>query len=89
SLSTVTARELQQVYEVEEGLEHRIIRSIRKSSSYQEFMELLKTKRYTWTRLQRMNTHILTRTKKQDMQKLLDNDKAPYIRLLGMTKKGQ
>lgn len=76
SLSTVTAQELQQVYEVEEGLEHRILRSIRKSSSYQEFMELLKTKRYTWTRLQRMNTHILTRTKKQDMQKLLDNDKA-------------
>ncbi|MED1810166.1 nucleotidyltransferase [Bacillus subtilis] len=89
SLSTVTAQELQQVYEVEEGLEHRILRSIRKSSSYQEFMELLKTKRYTWTRLQRMNTHILTRTKKQDMQKLLDNDKVPYIRLLGMTKKGQ
>ncbi len=63
SLSTVTAQELQQIYEVEEGLEHRILRSIRKASSYQEFMEPLKTKRYTWTRLQRMNTHILTRTK--------------------------
>ncbi|MCY8631502.1 nucleotidyltransferase, partial [Bacillus spizizenii] len=89
SLSTVTAQELQQVYEVEEGLEHRILRSIRKASSYQEFMELLKTKRYTWTRLQRMNTHILTRTKKQDMHKLLKDEEVPYIRLLGMTKKGQ
>ncbi|MFB0635825.1 nucleotidyltransferase [Bacillus rugosus] len=89
SLSTVTAQELQQVYEVEEGLEHRILRSIRKASSYQEFMELLKTKRYTWTRLQRMNTHILTRTNKQDMHKLLNDEKVPYIRLLGMTKKGQ
>lgn len=87
SLSTVTAQELQQVYEVEEGLEHRILRSIRKASSYQEFMELLKTKRYTWTRLQRMNTHILTRTKKQDMHKLLKDEEVPYIRLLGMTKK--
>ncbi|MDY7046826.1 nucleotidyltransferase family protein, partial [Virgibacillus sp. M23] len=89
SLSTVTAPELQQIYEVEEGLEHRILRSIRKASSYLEYMELLKTKRYTWTRLQRMNTHVLTRTKKQDIKKLLDDDKVPYIRLLGMTKKGQ
>ncbi|NTU26412.1 nucleotidyltransferase [Bacillus tequilensis] len=89
SLSTVTAQELQQIYEVEEGLEHRILRSIRNASSYQEFMKLLKTKRYTWTRLQRMNTHILTRTKKQDMHKLLDDEEVPYIRLLGMTKKGQ
>ncbi|MGF7533314.1 nucleotidyltransferase [Bacillus mexicanus] len=89
SLSTVTSQELQEIYEVEEGLEHRILRSIRNSSSYQEFMELLKTKRYTWTRLQRMNTHILTRTKKQDVHKLLKDEEVPYIRLLGMTKKGQ
>lgn len=86
SLSTVTVQELQQIYEVEEGLEHRILRSIRKASSYQEYMELLKTKRYTWTRLQRMNTHILTRTK-TGYKKLLDDDKVPYIRLLGMTKR--
>ncbi|MCY8547368.1 nucleotidyltransferase [Bacillus vallismortis] len=89
SLSIVTAQELQQVYEVEEGLEHRILRSIRKASSYQEFMQLLKTKRYTWTRLQRMNTHILNRANKQEMHNLLADKEVPYIRLLGMTKKGQ
>ncbi|MBV7320767.1 MULTISPECIES: nucleotidyltransferase [Bacillus] len=89
SLSTLTALELQQIYEVEEGLENRILRSIRKASSYQEFMEFLKTKRYTWTRLQRMSTHILTRTKKQEIHRLLNVEEVPYIRLLGMTKKGQ
>ncbi|MCY8505444.1 nucleotidyltransferase [Bacillus atrophaeus] len=89
SLTTLSAQELQQIYEVEEGLEHRILRSIRKARSYQEYMELLKTKRYTWTRLQRMNTHILMRTRKQDMHRLLEDSKIPYIRLLGMTKKGQ
>lgn len=87
SLSTLTALELQQIYEVEEGLENRILRSIRKASSYQEFMEFLKTKRYTWTRLQRMSTHILTRTKKQEIHRLLNVEEVPYIRLLGMTKK--
>ncbi|MBT2573472.1 nucleotidyltransferase [Bacillus sp. ISL-51] len=89
SLSTLSPQELSQIYEVEEGLEHRILRIIRQARSYHEMMELLKTKRYTWTRLQRMNTHILTRTKKEDMHKLLKPSAAPYIRLLGMTKKGQ
>ncbi|WP_259425465.1 nucleotidyltransferase [Bacillus velezensis] len=89
SLSTLSAEELSRIYEVEEGLEHRILRTIRQARSYREMMERLKTKRYTWTRLQRMNTHILTRTKKEDMHRLLQPSSAPYIRLLGMTKKGQ
>lgn len=50
---------------------------------------LLKTKRYTWTRLQRMNTHILTKTKKADVKRMLNETHPAYIRLLGMTKKGQ
>lgn len=87
SLSTLSAEELSRIYEVEEGLEHRILRTIRQARSYREMMERLKTKRYTWTRLQRMNTHILTRTKKEDMHRLLQPSSAPYIRLLGMTKK--
>ena len=70
SLSTLSAEELSRIYEVEEGLEHRILRTIRQARSYREMMERLKTKRYTWTRLQRMNTHILTRTKKEDMHRL-------------------
>ena len=50
-------------------------------------MNELKTKRYTWTRLQRILTHILTHTKKKEMTMLTD-DKVSYLRLLGMTEVG-
>lgn len=89
TLHTMDMEELRGIYEVEEGLEHRIMRAIRTAGSFLEYMELLKTKRYTWTRLQRMNTHILTRTKRTDIRRILSEERPAYIRLLGMTKKGQ
>lgn len=36
-----------------------------------------------------MNTHLLMNVKKKTMHELLEEKKAPYIRLLGMTRKGQ
>ncbi|MTH52616.1 nucleotidyltransferase [Bacillus mangrovi] len=86
---SMTADELSMIYEVEEGLENRIRTSIRGASSFQEFMERLKTKRYTWTRLQRMCVHVLTRTTKQEMQEAVNRERAPYIRILGMNEAGQ
>ncbi|WP_077736881.1 nucleotidyltransferase [Bacillus sonorensis] len=89
SLYTMDTEELAGVYEVEEGLEHRVKKAIRKAGSFMEYMELLKTKRYTWTRLQRMNTHILMKAKKSAVHSILAENRPAYIRLLGMTKKGQ
>jgi predicted nucleotidyltransferase len=79
--------ELRKIYEVEEGLEHRIQAVALESNSFRGFMEKLKTKRYTWTRLQRMCVHILTNTKKTDM--VMTTEKASYLRLLGMTLEGK
>ncbi|WP_342430494.1 nucleotidyltransferase [Neobacillus sp. FSL H8-0543] len=79
--------ELREIYEVEEGLENRLLAVALESSSFKEFMGKLKTKRYTWTRLQRMCVHILTNTKKEDMA--TTNEKASYLRLLGMTADGK
>lgn len=81
--------ELEGIYEIEEGIEHRMQKAITHASSYEEYLSLVKTKRYTWTRLQRMNTHLLMRVKKTVMHELLKEKQAPYIRLLGMSKKGQ
>ncbi|WP_096154746.1 nucleotidyltransferase [Bacillus sp. FJAT-45066] len=81
--------ELADIYEVEEGLENRIQEIIKNSTTYHEFMTKLKTKRYTWTRLQRMCTHILTNTKKQEMKMVSKDNRSNYIRLLGMSKAGQ
>ncbi len=68
-------------------MENRVMRAALEASSFQEFMTKIKTKRYTWTRLQRMCVHILTNTTKEEMEARMD--KASYIRLLGMNEKGR
>ncbi|MFS0595292.1 nucleotidyltransferase [Peribacillus frigoritolerans] len=78
--------ELAGIYEVEEGIEHRMKEMAKQSSSFSGFMAALKTKRYTWTRLQRMCVHILTHTFKEQV---IYNDQPAYIRLLGMNGRGQ
>lgn len=84
---TATPSQLTNIYEAEEGLENRISKLISDSSSFQELMVKLKTKRYTWTRLQRFCLHTLTNTTKQDMS--FTKDACPYIRILGMNRKGR
>ncbi|WP_240520936.1 MULTISPECIES: nucleotidyltransferase [Bacillus cereus group] len=88
-LMTMSPGDLRHIYEIEEGLEHRILSKIPNSSSFYSFMEALKTKRYTWTRLQRACTHILTNTTKEEIRSANIEQHAPYIRLLGMSQKGQ
>ncbi|WP_257142383.1 nucleotidyltransferase [Bacillus thuringiensis] len=88
-LMTMSSGDLRHIYEIEEGLEHRILSKIQNSSSFYSFMEALKTKRYTWTRLQRACTHILTNTTKEEIRSANIEQHATYIRLLGMSQKGQ
>jgi predicted nucleotidyltransferase len=87
TICTMTHDELNRIYEMEEGLEYRVKSFIMQAASFKEFMEQLKTKRYTWTRLQRLCLHILTRTTKEQM--LQNAGSSPYLRLLGMSAKGR
>ncbi|UOQ43148.1 nucleotidyltransferase [Halobacillus salinarum] len=86
---TSKEQDLRRIHGVDEGLEYRLKRTMRQSSNYQDFMDRLKTKRYTWTRLQRALVHILTGTTKEDARPLLDEPSLPYIRVLGMNQRGQ
>ncbi|WP_078430646.1 nucleotidyltransferase [Alkalihalobacterium alkalinitrilicum] len=86
---SLSETELAAIYEGEEGLEHRFKRNIRSANSFLEFMNLVKTKRYTWNRLQRYCLHILTNTKKEEMEWANNGNPPPYLRLLGMNSKGQ
>ncbi|MEH7502443.1 nucleotidyltransferase [Neobacillus drentensis] len=79
--------ELKEIYEMEEGLENRLLASALSTNNFHEFMQQIKTKRYTWTRLQRLCVHILTNTKKEEMMR--HSEKASYLRLLGMTTMGR
>ncbi|MGV2942125.1 nucleotidyltransferase [Mesobacillus sp. LC4] len=82
-----TSSQLREFYEVEEGLENRLLAAAGSSDSFQQFMESIKTKRYTWTRLQRVCLHILTNTRKETMK--MSEKTANYLRLLGATEKGR
>lgn len=86
---TMTLQELRDIQGVDEGLEHRIKQTARGATSFEQWMTTIKTKRYTWTRLQRIFTHILTNTKKEDMTVAEDMKSVPYIRLLGLSDKGR
>ncbi|PWW27491.1 putative nucleotidyltransferase [Cytobacillus oceanisediminis] len=79
--------QLETIYEMEEGLEHRLLAAALQAETFQQFMELIKTKRYTWTRLQRACVHILTNTAKEEMPS--EPSKSTYLRLLGMSKIGR
>ncbi|MCJ7839537.1 nucleotidyltransferase [Lederbergia sp. NSJ-179] len=79
--------ELKLIYEVEEGLENRLVRAAQSAHHFQGFMEIIKTKRYTWTRLQRTATHILMNTHKEMIDSFGMNPQ--YIRLLGMSRNGR
>ncbi|GGE66399.1 nucleotidyltransferase [Priestia taiwanensis] len=89
ALLTRTKEELASIYEAEEGLENRLLAHITEASSFTSFMEAIKTKRYTWTRLQRLCLHILTNTTKKQMAQAHQEKLVPYIRILGMNQQGQ
>lgn len=86
---TMSLEELSEVQGVDEGLEHRIKKTAKEATSFNDWVQSIKTKRYTWTRLQRMFVHILTNTTKSDMKLVINSESVPYIRLLGLTETGQ
>ncbi|WP_010171863.1 nucleotidyltransferase [Bacillus coahuilensis] len=85
-LISTSAQELSYMYEVEEGIENRLSKFANQATCFQEFMNLVKTKRYTWTRIQRMLLHILTHTSKEKMNQ---NMHITSLRLLGMNSVGR
>ncbi|MCK0470646.1 nucleotidyltransferase [Halalkalibacter sp. APA_J-10(15)] len=83
-----SCEQLRDLYECEEGLEYRLKETIKFAPTYTDWIELLKTKRYTRTRLQRLVTHVLTNTTKEEMQ-TAHSEGLRHIQLLGFTTKGQ
>lgn len=71
---------------VDEGLGYKIKEEIIKSTSYEELIERLKSKRYTYNRINRMLNHILCGYTKEIKEKCKNLE---YIRLLGFNSKGQ
>lgn len=70
---------------VDEGIENRIIKYINESNTYEELIQNIKTKRYTYNKISRMLLHILTSFTKEEASNL----EIDYIRLLGFSSKGK
>ncbi|MGP4040409.1 nucleotidyltransferase [Gracilibacillus sp. D59] len=86
---TMRQDEFANIHGIKEGLENRIINTAKKAESFSDWMELLKTKRYTWTSLQRVFTHILTNTYSKEIDVFLAEKQPSAIRILAMSENGQ
>lgn len=79
--------ELLKIIDVSEGLENRIARIAQSAVNYKDFLDALKTKRFTYTRLQRFLIHLLLNYTKEKEEHLTGGP--PYLRILGFSAKGR
>ena len=84
----MSTEEIANLPDVSEGLENAIKKAADSSVSLDEFITKMKSKRYTFTRLQRIMLYAILDITKKDMadSKVI---KQPYIRVLGMNQKGK
>ena len=69
--------------DIEEGLDKRILKYLDTSHTWIDLVNNLKTKRYTYNKINRTLLHLLLNIKKED------NTKEIYLRVLGFNNKGR
>ena len=70
---------------VDEGIENRLKKEILNANSWKELIEKVKTKRYTYNKINRMLVHILTSFTKEETKKI----EIDYIKILGFNTSGR
>ena len=86
TLRKMSTSEIAEIPDVSEGLENLIKEAASSCNTIEEFIKIVKSKRYTLTRIHRILVYVLLGVTKKDM--ILLNKTAPYIRILGATKRG-
>ena len=76
------------LYEVTEGLDNEIIQEISSSNSLHEFILKIKSKRYTYSKISRILTHIYLGLDNDDFKDIA-NENNLYVRVLGFNKTGR
>ncbi len=71
---------------VDEGIENRIKKQVYLCNNMEDFIKAIKTKRYTYNKIQRMLMHILCGFTKEEATKLKEN---VYVRILGFDETGK
>lgn len=80
-----STKELQEIYMMTEGLEYKLKKEIEDSQTFDEFVSRIKSKRYTWTRIQRLLTATLLNIKNIEV----NSYKPQAIRVLAMSEQGR
>ena len=87
NLRKMTTEEIAELPDVTEGLEFSIKKTANSCNTIQEFLTLIKSKRYTSTRIQRILLYSLLGITKKDMA--LSKKVNPYVRVLGLNNRGK
>ncbi|MGI6357564.1 MAG: nucleotidyltransferase family protein [Bacillota bacterium] len=83
-LRQLSPEQLELYPETGEGLGIRLHQAARQTNRLQELWKLAKTRRFTFTRLQRLLTYVLLDIRQHDLQQIQDWLPPPYIRVLAM-----
>ena len=87
NLRKMSIQEITELPDVSEGLQNAIKNAANSCNSVVEFLNIIKSKRYTNTRLQRILLYALLGITKKDIS--LSKKSIPYIRVLGFNNKGK
>lgn len=87
NLRKMTVSEIAELPDVTEGLEHVIKNAANSCNSILDLMDMVKSKRYTQTRIQRILLYALLGITKKDMANA--RKVTPYVRVLGFNKNGR
>lgn len=87
NLRRMSTSQIANLPDVSEGLENSLKNAANFTNNLRDFMEIIKTKRYTATRIQRILVCALLGITKKDM--ILGKKYSPYVRVLGFNQKGR
>ena len=87
NLRKMTVSEIKELPDVSEGLEFAIKEAASSCNTIVEFLNIIKSKRYTTTRLQRILVYALLGITKKDIE--VSKRTTPYIRVLGFNENGK
>lgn len=80
---------LNSYFDVNEGIENKIYKSIFTCNNLYELQQSVKSKRYTLTKIKRILNNILLGISKKDMNLVKDANEMPYVRILAFNDKGR
>lgn len=85
----IREEDLKEIFEVKEGIENLIKKSILNTSNLDNLIFSVKSKRYTYTRIRRILLNILIGLKKDDMAEILKFEDRIYTRVLAFNNNGR